>query len=353
MPKSRLRLRALVLTAGRGTRLAPLTDRQPKPLIPVLGRPLVAATLDRLAALGCEAIALNLHHLGDQIRARFGPAHAGVPLTYSEEPELLGTLGALAPLRSFLSEADAVLVVNGDSLCRWPLAKMVARHARRRPGATLLLARRPDPRRFGGGVGVDRKGRVVSFRRGGKSFGKAERRAVFAGAHVLSPDLLSEIERRPSDIVSELYEPHLEAGGIIETVSVRRRWHDLGTPRRYRDGLLFWARGPRPWSHTWTSPSAEVSSAAKVKASIVEEGAVIAPGAEVERAVVMPGARVEAGARLIESVLGPEARLPAGARIEGRLVTAARAGAVGGPRDSVVGELVISPLDPAPRRGGG
>src|SRR6187402_2776161 len=117
----RPRLRALVLAAGRGERLRPLTATLPKPLLPVAGRPLLAWTLERLRAAGCEAVAINLHHLGGQIREQFGDRFRGLPLVWSEETELLGTAGALPPLREFLSAADRVLVVNGDSLCRWPL----------------------------------------------------------------------------------------------------------------------------------------------------------------------------------------------------------------------------------------
>lgn len=125
---SRPRRRALVLAAGFGRRLRPLTAALPKPLLPVAGRPLVAWTLDALVAAGCEGIALNLHHQGEAIAAALGTHHRGVPLHYSREPEILGTLGAVWPLRDFLAAADEVLIVNGDSLCRWPLRALAARH---------------------------------------------------------------------------------------------------------------------------------------------------------------------------------------------------------------------------------
>src|ERR1700741_1297620 len=95
------RIRAVVLAAGLGTRLRPLTDLTPKPLLPVRGVPILGHTLAPLAAFGCEAAAVNLHYLGDQIRQRFGDAHAGMPLAWSEEPEILGTLGALYLLKDF------------------------------------------------------------------------------------------------------------------------------------------------------------------------------------------------------------------------------------------------------------
>ncbi|HLF55891.1 MAG TPA: sugar phosphate nucleotidyltransferase, partial [Thermoanaerobaculia bacterium] len=196
-------MRALVLVAGRGERLWPLTLELPKPLLPVAGRPLVAWTLDRLAALGVAGAALNLHHLGTRIRVALGDGHGTLPLVYSEEAELLGTGGALPPLRAWLGEAERVLVVNGDSLCRWPLAELVARARRTRAPATLLFHRTADPRRFGGGVAVE-GGRVVAFRRGALGWETARTRRVFAGAAVLAPELLDRLPEGASDIVGAL-----------------------------------------------------------------------------------------------------------------------------------------------------
>ncbi|HEX2644211.1 MAG TPA: sugar phosphate nucleotidyltransferase, partial [Thermoanaerobaculia bacterium] len=121
------RVRALVLAAGLGTRLRPLTDATPKPLLPVAGVPILGHTLAQLAAVGCEAVAMNLHYHGDQIRRRFGDDFAGMPITYSEEPVLLGTLGAFDPLRELFAPADLIILINGDSLCRWPLRRMIRR----------------------------------------------------------------------------------------------------------------------------------------------------------------------------------------------------------------------------------
>src|SRR5258708_39909304 len=100
------RIRALVLAAGLGTRLRPLTEQLPKPLLPVRGVPILGHTLNQLSDFGCEAAAVNLHYLSEPIRQRFGDAHAGMPLVWSEEPEILGTLGALHPLQKFLAPAD-------------------------------------------------------------------------------------------------------------------------------------------------------------------------------------------------------------------------------------------------------
>lgn len=315
-----MRLRALVLAAGLGTRLRPLTERVPKPVLPVLGEPVLGHTLRALAAAGCEAAAVNLHHRGEVIRRTLGASRAGMPITWSEEPEILGTLGALFPLRSFLGGADLILLVNGDSLCRWPFEQLVARHLDRGAAATLLLATRADVRELGGGVGVDRQGRIVSFRSSGADARLTARRAVFAGAHVLSPRLLERVPSRRAEIVPDLYEPMLGRGEVIHSLSTARRWHDLGTPERYRVGTLDWARG------RWVSKEARIEKGARVAASVVESGAVVETGAVVTESVILPGARIGRGASIERCVVGFGASVAPLARARDRLVVAAEDG---------------------------
>jgi mannose-1-phosphate guanylyltransferase len=346
--RSGRRLRALVLAAGHGRRLRPLTETVPKPLLPVLGREVAERTLSELAAVGCEAVAMNLHHLGDAIAERFGerfrPAGAGsgdgMAVHYSREPELLGTLGALAPLADFLAPADELLIINGDSLCRWPLAALVKRHRKRGAGATFLLARRAAPEDFGGGVGVGPKGRLVSFRQDGPCCAPAERRYVFAGAHVANPRWFDAVEAQPSDLVRQLYEPRMMDGEPLATLVTGRRWHDLGTPGRYRRALLDTAR-----RGSWVSPDAVVDADARIQRSVIEAGAVVEAGATVERSVLLPGARVGRGARLSDGLLSFGARLPAGGAVDGRLIWTLRDGATLGPQDTLLGELAYRPLD--------
>ncbi len=337
MPPRRRRLRALVLAAGLGTRLRPLSTALPKPLFPVCGLPILGRTLEALAGAGCEAAAINLHYLGAPIRRRFGDSFAGMPLVYSTEPEILGTLGALQPLGDFLQPADLVFLINGDSLCRWPLAQMVRAHLRAGGGrgepaplATLLLSRRADTAEFGGGVAVDDAGQVTSLRGDGSQPG--DDRLVFAGAHVLSPELLARIRERPAgpaDIVRDLYDPLLAAArstgaSPLRAVATDRVWHDLGTPRRYLDGVLDWLRASGRGA--WTAPAAKVAASASLRRAVVESGAAIGDGARLERTIVLAGAVVGAGSVVRCSIVGPGAVLPPGSRLDGQLAMPGEAG---------------------------
>ncbi len=340
------RLRALVLAAGLGTRLRPLTDTAPKPLLPVAGLPILGHTLQQLAAAGCEAAAINLHHRGEQIRERFGDSFAGMPLVYSEEPELLGTLGALHPLKSFLVGADMIILINGDSLCKWPLRKLIRRYQSDGAEASLLLTATAPVAQFGGGVGIDRDGRILSFRPSDAVQGEV-RRYVFAGAHVFSPKLLDRVGPGNSDIVRDLYMPMLGEGAKLTALVTQRPWHDLGTPQRYLDAVIDWSQAGWPerlWRRSWVSPEAVIEPGAKVRHAAVEAGAKVGEDAHVERSVLMPGSKVGKGSVVRESILGFGATVPPGTWVERRVIMPQREGLALGVDDSVVGGAVFTPF---------
>ena len=152
---------------------------------------------------------------------------------------------------------------------------------------------------------------------------RGTRRRVFAGAHVLSRRLLQRIAAGaapvPADFVRDLYEPLLaEQPGCLDSLTTGRRWHDLGTPRRYLAATLDWtgARG------RWISPAAAVAPSAAVRRSSLEAGARVAAGAIVEDSVLLPGARVGAGCEVRDSILGPGVELPAGNHVTSQVVVA-------------------------------
>lgn len=342
-------MRALVLAAGYGTRLAPLTDTVPKPLLPVRGVTAAEVTLERLRRAGCEAVALNLHHLGDVVRAALGDSFHGMPLSYSEEPEILGTLGALAPLQDFFAGCDAVVMVNGDSLCRWPLSRLLRVHRRTRAGATLLVSSRADPTAYGGGIAVGPGGRVRSFRAGRDP--EKVRRRVFAGVHVLSPELVARAPAHFSSVIHDLYEPYLAAGGLIHAWPTGRPWYDLGTPRRYRDAAIVGGTAPaslRRLRGSWIALDARVARSARLRRTVLEAASEVGPGARIRGSLVLPGARIGDGARLEGCVVGPGAELPPGTRVRARLICRRTAAGSLPEGSSVVGDLLYAPLDPVP-----
>ena len=314
----------MVLSAGFGTRLRPLTHFLPKPLLPVAGEPLVGSTLRGLGDLGCEVAVLNLHHLGELIRQTLGSSWFGLPLVYSPEDPVQGTLGALAGPRRLLADSDAVLLVNGDSLCHWPWKAMLRCHFATGADATLLLHRHaPDPL-LGGGVGVDSKGRVVQLR-DAPPVGEVKRRHGFLGAHILSPTLLERVKAEPSDIIADLYTPLLTEGGRISAVTSRRRWHDR--PRRV------------------VSPLAKVAATAKVRHSLVAADAVVEETAEIEASIVLEGARVTSGCRVENSILGPGVVLSPSTHVDHRMINRILTSHPANKEETLLGDLSYIPLE--------
>ncbi len=353
--RSGSRVRALVLCAGRGERLRPLTDLLAKPLLPVAGRPVAMRTIDILHRAGCET-AVNLHHLAGSVRRALEAeaGERGIELTFAVEPELLGTLGAVVNLRDFLVEGDDIVLVNGDSLCRWPILDALARHRRSGADVTLQLGRDAPNRRLGGGVEVDSRGIVTGLRDLGIGSVRGRKR-TFQGLHVLSRRvLLDAIPGRlaSSDIVEGLYQPLLESGARIVGFGCRRRWHDLGTPRRYLDGALDWGRsaGGRRRRRRYLAPGVAAERGAVIEHSVVESGCRLGAGALVERSVLMPGARVGAAACLRETVVAPGVHVPSGLEVEGQLVTPSDRdrGSVSRSRERT--GFVCTPLDPGRAR---
>ena len=342
------RVRALVLCAGRGERLRPLTAALPKPLLPVAGRAVAMRTIDLLHRAGCET-AVNLYHLGDAVRhgLESEAGARGIELRFGVEPDLLGTLGALVNLRDFLAGADDILLVNGDSLCRWPIREALDRH--RRSGADATLQVGWDDR-IGGGVEVDPRGLVVGLR--DLQVGPVRgRKRTFQGLHVLSRRVVERIPSRPpsNDIVEGLYQPLLRSGARIVGFRSRRPWHDLGTPRRYLEGALDWGRtaggrtaGGRKRRRRFVAPGVSVAPGATVEHSVLEPGSHVGENAVVERSLVLPGARVGLGARIRETIVAPGVRVPDHARIDEQLVTPVDWGLGVGSTER--GGLVLTPL---------
>jgi len=156
-------MNAMILAAGKGTRLYPLTETMPKPMVPVAGKPVLEHTLNWLHRHGITRVAINLHHQGDVIREYFGDgAWLGMSLCYSEEAELLGTAGGVKRIEDFFE--DPCVIVYGDVLTDLDLGALAVFHHARGPvpHATLTLDQRPDAAQCGV-VELDATGRVTRF----------------------------------------------------------------------------------------------------------------------------------------------------------------------------------------------
>jgi NDP-sugar pyrophosphorylase family protein len=323
-------MRAMILAAGYGTRLWPLTLDRAKPALPFMGRPLVGYVAEYLARFGCDEIIVNLHHRPESVRAALGDGHAfGVKFTYIEEPEILGTSGAIDNARAYL-EGDTFIVVNGKIATDIDLGAALETHRRERALATLVL--RPNVERERYSIVEVEGGAVKKF--GGNPPAPPVKGAtaadllvedaplMFTGIQILEPRIFDDIPRGVfSHSVTDVYIPAIARGERIAAHVAGGMWHELSTIQRYLDISLSLMR----------QEGREVQQ---------DESARIEAGADVHDAILWENAHIEAGARVRRAIIGAGVRIRRGEVIEDAVVV--RAALVGGeerPAKALAGEV--------------
>jgi mannose-1-phosphate guanylyltransferase len=291
-------LTALVLAAGRGERMLPLSRVMPKPALPVVDRPLVAWGLRQASAAGARSITVNTWHRARAMERAVAEVElGGIRVDISAESELMGTAGglALARDRGLVAGSGPVLVLNGDCLFDLALEPVMERHRRARDLVTLALLPHPDPSRWAR-IHVDERGLVVRILPPGGP-GEGEIPLLFPGVMMVSREALDRLPPGPGETPDALWRPAREAGRLGAVV-VSGRWREVGTPSAYLETVLdLLAGSTRIEAGAEIHPSASISQAVVGRRALVEEGAVVT------ESVVAEGARVRRGARVVRSVL--------------------------------------------------
>lgn len=225
-------MKAMILAAGLGTRLRPLTDVTPKPLLPVAGTPMIVWNLLLLKRHGIRDVVINLHHLGDIIRQALGDGSAlGMRLIYSYEPVILGTGGGIKQAEPHF-QGEPVLVLNGDTLFDLDLGAVMAFHRERAAAATLVLRQDPDAARWGL-VEVTDRAEIVRITGRGRSAPTVTAARMFAGIHILHPRLLRYLPADTECSIIDAYVKGIQDEERILGFDFDGFWSDVGTPERY------------------------------------------------------------------------------------------------------------------------
>jgi len=235
-------LQAMVLAAGYGTRLRPLTDERAKPAVPLLGRPLLDYPLSRLAALPVTRVVVNTHHLPRTVADALQPPPFALPLETIFEPEILGTGGGLKNAAARFADAENVILLNGDTVNEADLAAALDRH--RATGALATLVLREDERiaRYGA-VETDEQDAVLRIAEAGAA---GARRGLFTGAHLLSREIFGCLPpAKVFCIVRQVYRPLLaRSPGAVRAFYTTARFFDLGTAEDLLDASRTLLREP-------------------------------------------------------------------------------------------------------------
>jgi NDP-sugar pyrophosphorylase family protein len=230
----------MVLAAGQGQRLRPITDRVPKPLVSVAGRPMIEYPLRLLRHYGIREVVINLHHLGDQVEGYLGDGkRLGLKIFYSKENELLGTGGGLFKAKSFLSDGT-FLVINTDVIIDLSIKDVLAYHAEKKATATLVL--RPDllADQYGS-MEVDLQGRIHRFldTRSSTTERPSGQKLMFTGVQVLEPEIFEYMESSSTDgkfsTTMDTYPKMVLAGEALYGFRFDGFWQDLGTEGRIQE----------------------------------------------------------------------------------------------------------------------
>jgi NDP-sugar pyrophosphorylase family protein len=276
-------LPAVVLTAGLGTRLRPLTDLLAKPALPVAGQPLIARILHSLASQGVTDAVLNLSHLPETVAAEAGDgSQYGMRVRYSWEQPVLGSAGG--PRHALpLIDAPRFLIVNGDTLTDVPIRDVIDTHIASGAAVTMALVPHPAPGRYGG-VRVSEAGVIEAFSpRTDISNGPLWH---FIGVQVVEARVFSDLpDNTPAESVGGIYRA-LVARGAVAAHRSTSTFRDIGRPEDYLETAFAVARDEGA-----TAPA------------IVERGARVDPEAALDRVIVWNDSVIEAGARLSHCIV--------------------------------------------------
>jgi mannose-1-phosphate guanylyltransferase/mannose-1-phosphate guanylyltransferase/phosphomannomutase len=306
-------MKAMVLAAGLGTRLKPITFELPKPMVPVIDRPVMAHIVGLLERQGFDELIANLHYYPDTIRDYFGDR-----LAYRFEQELLGTAGGVRNVADFFGD-DPVVVVSGDALTDLDLRALVERHRSAGGIATLTVKKVADTREYGV-VLHDEAGRINGFQE------KPEPAEALSdlgncGIYCFSPEIFDYFPERPfADWAQDVFPALLEHDVPFHIHETEGYWNDVGSLEELRQGTfdalagaLRIETGPSAdpdgveviEGRPWIGDGVDFGDGVRLMGSVVVgDGCSIGAGASLRDSIVFPGTEVAAGAILIGAIAG-------------------------------------------------
>jgi len=288
---------AFIPAAGLGERLRPITDHTPKPLLPVLGRPMIDIVIDRISLLSPEAIAVNMHHRWEQMQAWAGSsAHSRSIQLFHEDP-ILGTGGAIKNASAAL-KGSTFMVHNADILSDIDLAGLVRTHAASGNIATLAVH---EHNTFNN-VWIDRHGSLHHI-----GSMKQEQRQIlckiaFMGIAVYSPEFLDFLPLGHSSVV-DAWLKAIAAGNTVGTMDFSgAAWTDIGTPNAYAVAVFdaLKKQGKTVYVHA----SVDCSKAELQGTVVIEQGALVDGNAAVSNSIILPGAYISSGSKIEHGIIG-------------------------------------------------
>ena len=338
-----LLMKAMVLAAGKGTRLAPLTDELPKPMAPVVNKPVIEHVFELLAGARVKEVYVNVSHLSDVILGHYGEkTHIeDMQINFCHEEQLMGTAGGVKRLARHFSET--FVVIMGDALTDVDVQSMVAFHKKNKALATLALVPVSDPSRYGV-VELDSEGSIRRFQEKPEP-GHAISNLANTGIYVLEPEVLDYIpEDTFFDFAQDVFPRLLEAGERFMGYEGNFYWLDIGTLQAYRAAqydvlsgkVCVEIPGYQMGENLWVDTGVEIhptavfeghsvigggtvieQKATLVGDTIVGSGCRVHPESTVKRSILFPNSHIGEGSCVEDCIVGPDYEVRPGERIRG------------------------------------
>lgn len=282
-------VQGMILAAGFGMRMRPLTLERPKSLMEVMGQPLIYYSLMQMQRAKVSSIAINTHCLGEQIELAIGSEFMEIPIYYFHETDILETGGALKNASSILASAGAqILLMNADILIDLNLAELFKVQESSHALATLVLKTVPNPEKFGA-VGTDKNGQVKTLVNLVPYEGDKLQERMFCGTHMLSPEIFQYFPvKEKFRIIDELYAPLVLSDQLIMGIEQKGFYADIGSPQSLFNVNMailnqqvefishnFFARFSQTKPSVWLGKNVKIAKTAKLRGPIVIDDEVV------------------------------------------------------------------------------
>ncbi len=305
----------MILAAGLGTRLFPLTRLLAKPAVPFLSQPLIHHAIHLISGLGPRTVVVNLHHLPETVtsavrryRSEKNQGLENLRIEFSEERHILGTAGGVRAAKDRL-DTDDVVVINGKIYSELDLSQVLTNHRSRGALVTLVVVPRPPGSPFNP-VRIDSNSRVLGF--GPRGPGE---RYAFTGIQIMKQEVVNRLREGPLDLVRDVYPMLLEERDLVEAHVSRQLWCECSTPTRYLQGSLqVLEKSAAPWAASQFSKPAQglilgsgcsIGAGSDVRDTILWDRVMIGENCMVRNAIICSGVRLPNSLQLTNAIVTP------------------------------------------------
>ncbi|MBE6623789.1 MAG: hypothetical protein E7621_06380 [Ruminococcaceae bacterium] len=319
--------KAVILAGGKGTRLSPITDNIPKPLVPFIGKTVIERILDKLKDAGVEDVLISTMHMSDKIKEKLGENYCGIRIKYLVEQIPLGTAGGMKFAKRALSVSDCedILVMSGDCVCDFDLKKVFEHHKNAKCDATIVTVECDEPLEYGI-VLSNKEGLIKGFNEK-PAWSQVNCSSVNTGIYILNSSVIDDIPESFYDFSKDLFPEMLKKEKNISHFKASGYWCDIGSPESYFKCLIDGLEGKIKNLNTSIKDSVYVHEDTKIGENVsigpnvsIESGCIIEKNSAIAGSIIHEDVTIGEGCRIEGAVLLKGAKIGSHSHIEGGVI---------------------------------